>query len=219
MSEGENDLTRRLREGFAALADDAPAGEPLDAERVLRAARGELPPAETAALAERAASDPVVAEAWRLALALERASALAPVVPISSGRRWRWMAGLAAAAAVTAGIVAPLLYTQHRRQPASMRGLNAAEVASRLGDAEALPRERFLLRWSAGPDSSLYDVVVSDGDLNVLFRGRQLETPELLVPEAAFEPLASGAEVLWRVEVLAPDGSRQSSETFVQRLR
>jgi hypothetical protein len=218
MNRGEEERTAGLRAAFAALADDPPAGEPADPERVLRAVRGELSAAETAELVERAATDPATAEAWRLALALEGSSAAAVVTPMPR-RRWPWLVGLAAAASLLVAVGLPLLRTQLRPQAPFLRGGEQPAVTSRLGDRQALPRERFLLRWSAAPAGSLYDVVVSDGDLNVRFRGRQLETPELLVPAAALERLAPGAEVLWRVEVLAPDGSRNSSETFVQRLR
>ncbi len=219
MSRGEEEQLARLREAFAALAEGAPPGALPAAEKVWRAAHGELTAAETAELAELAARDPETAEAWRLALELKGSPATAEVIRLSAWRRRRWGLGLAAAAVLVVGIMVPLLTTQPWHGDPRLRNAGPPAVESRVGQAEALPRERFLLRWSGGPDGSLYDVVVSDGDLNVLHRSQRLAEPQLLVPAAALESLAPGATVLWRVEVLTPDGSRQASATFVQRVR
>jgi hypothetical protein len=217
MTRGGDDLTDRLRAGFAALSVGAPTGGQPDPERIWEAAHGQLSPEEAAELAELAASDPATAEAWRLALELERPPATVSVVPIGSGRRWRWGLGLAATAVVALAV--PLLHSPPWRRAPLLRDAGARVVESRLSEAGALPRGRFLLRWSAGAAGSLYDVVVSDADLEVLFRGQQLEQAELLVPVQALAPLAAGAQVLWRVEVLEPDGSRHASATFVQRVQ
>ena len=123
-----------------------------------------------------------------------------------------------AAAVVVLGVVVPLLQTQPWHRSPVLRNAGSAGVESRLADNEALPRSRFLLRWSAGRDGSVYDVVVSDGDLNLLYHGHRLPEPELLVPVAALEPVADGGEVLWRVDAIDPDGSHVLSPTFVQRV-
>jgi len=219
---GAEQELERLRAAFAAVADGAEApGDEADVERIWQAVRGELPVAETRELVERAAACPETAEAWRVARELNsdrEVQRSAEVIPISASRRWRWVAGLAAAAALVIGVVVPLYRAQVEGPQLRFRDAGAGEVRSLLSESEPVPRERFLLRWTPGPEGALYDVLVADEGLEVLARANRLEEAEYLVPAEALADLPSGAAVLWKVELTTPTGERFSSTTFVQRL-
>jgi hypothetical protein len=82
----------------------------------------------------------------------------------------------------------------------------------------SLTRDRFLLRWSAGPRESTYVLRLTTADLVPLLVEQDLTRPEFMVPAAALKDVASGAQLLWQVEVQLPNGERIASETFVVTL-
>jgi hypothetical protein len=214
----EDVLRNALLEAGFSSERDVTADDP---ERVWNAARGELSPEETHVLAERAVAEPALALAWRLARELataaddERQSA-ARVVPFA--RRWRW-AALAAAAVVIVGLSVMLLRPEISSPGLRYRSAPELTIESLLNPAEARDREQLVLRWSPGPEGSLYDVVVTDADLHVLAQSERLANPSYAVPASALAKLEPGAELLWRVVLLTPRGERVVSPTFVEQLR
>lgn len=203
----------RLRRAIAEPEDSAPAGDgcPPDGE-IWSASQGELPPEAVQRLLDHIVGCPACDESWRMAIALGRDAA-----DTGAGRRsWRRLAGLAAAAAVLAAaawlvLVRPI----PERAPAeSFRGGDGDLLRPVAAAGEGLPRDGFLLRWTGAPEGSIYSVEVSSEELEVLYRARDLERPEVLVPAARLEGLASGDPVFWRVEAVLPDGARIASPIF-----
>jgi hypothetical protein len=81
-----------------------------------------------------------------------------------------------------------------------------------------MPRDRFLLRWSAGPVGTSYDVRVIARGRPPLARGVRLTRPEFRVPAAAFDSLPSRIKILWQVTAYTPDGRVSDSATFIAEL-
>jgi hypothetical protein len=61
-------------------------------------------------------------------------------------------------------------------------------------------------------------VRVTTESLQVVADVQGLAAPTLLVPAATLSSLSPGSRLLWRVEVVGPDGTRAASPTFVARL-
>jgi hypothetical protein len=102
----------------------------------------------------------------------------------------------------------------------TLRG-EAAPGASRslLEPGEALERQSFVLRWTAGPPGSLYQVRLLTKELEPVVVERDLTRPELRVPPEALEALPSGARLFWQVETSLPGGKDVASDTFEVVLR
>ncbi|RKG63665.1 hypothetical protein D7V80_29735 [Corallococcus sp. CA054B] len=230
----------RLR---TALREDDAAGEPVDADLVWRAVRQELPVEERRAVIERVAADPAWAQAWRLAKALSQAAAEAErgapavvaevpatgveapakVVSLTARRFWQGRQAMAAMAATVVVLVGAVVVLRQQQQaqvdPTRIRGGAAEAITSSVPEATALPRERFVLRWSGVPQAVSWSVQVSSEDLKVFHRAERLGAREYTVPVDVLAELPSGARVLWQVEARLPDGSVQRGSTFVNRLR
>lgn len=203
-----------LRKAFAASPGD---GGERDLQAVQRALDGETSPAEMRALLDRMAEDPELAEAWRLGFRLRRELRSDETASRGRASLRRW--GLATAvAAVLAVAVVWVPRAISPPAPPVVRGEDGA-IESLLAAGLALPRERFDLRWRAQLEAPLYEVEVLDADLVLLHRAGGLDAPRLRVPAEALAGLEPSADVLWRVEAVAADGSRYASATFRQRLR
>jgi hypothetical protein len=208
----------RLRAAFRSLSAEGRTDcSREELERVWRAVSGELPAAERHDIVDRMAAEPAVAEAWRIAHEL-RAAQQEPLGGAESpARSWRpaWI-GLAALLVLSVG--AGLL--QLRQAPTDTFRDSGRYVVEPLVVSDAtLPRDRFVLRWKAGPDGSRYQVRVTTDDLRVLTTAADLSTPELTVPPERLSELAAGSRVLWQVVVALPGGESVSSETFVVRVQ
>jgi hypothetical protein len=223
MNQDDQELAR-LRAAFAAPAAIAPDPESCPAPEVIWAAvRGELPPRELREVLEHTASCTACAEDWRLAAELDRQSAATADVVTTPGKvitgrfgQWRAFAGVAALAACLliaiglnrTGEVGPKDPT-YRDVPAT-----GAVVRSLLPDGQALPRQAAVLRWTPVTGAVSYDVRVSTEDLRVVQTAQGQTATEYRVPESALAGLPPGAKLLWQVEAVFPDGTRQSSPTY-----
>lgn len=224
MKERRNEAAR-LRAAFAALGEEpSPAGQEVDGERIWRAAAGELPPDETAELIDQAAESGEVAEAWRLARAMQAERRKtegreAQVVPILRRPALRW-GGLAAAAALLLAIgLWPTLRSTLGPTPPVYRATDPGALATLVPDDATLPRDRFLLRWTpAEGEGWLYHLRLSTDDMQRLVSIGGVEKTEYLVPEEELAPAADGSRLYWRVEAAHPDGRRMASPTFFVRL-
>lgn len=220
MKREEGELAK-LRRAFASLSQPAP--EPAACpppEKIWEAVRGELPPREIRQIVEHTAACPACAEDWRLAAALQRPETASNVIPaadrFSAGRRLRnW--GLAAAAVLALAVVG--VQWIQKEPSLTYRGDEAA-IHSLIEEGQGLPRNEFLLRWSA-PETpgATYDVEVSTEDLRVIASGDDLREPRFLVPAHALAGLPPGARLLWKVDAELPQGERVSSPTFVTNVR
>ncbi len=125
-----HDADDRLKDAFRTVsADSRVDASDEDVERVWRAVSGELPAGERRDVVDRIASEPAVAEAWRVAHELRRAQVGdAPADVGSPARSWTpaWI-GLAALLVLSVGV--SLL--QFRREPADAFRDRAATSSSR----------------------------------------------------------------------------------------
>jgi hypothetical protein len=214
----------RLRAVFAALAEHAaPTSLCPEPAALWSAVSGEAPPSEARRLVLHTAECPACAEAWRLARELrERSPAVNdPVAPSAARpRRWNVGAALGAAAAgvVLATAVALIARGPGRAIPPAFRDGEAPVLRSLVSESRLLPRGQCVLRWTSGPPGTRYALRVVTETLDPIERVQGLDRAEHQVPEAKLRSLAPGSRLLWQVEAARPDGTRQTSATFVSRL-
>ena len=219
-----------LRRAFQSLGETSTSEcSAEDRERVWQAVRGELPATERRAIVARLAVEPALADAWRVASEVWRASQEAQEAPRSlhatstSVRRVAWFsspAWMGAAAAISLLVTGALAAWLLRTPPGDeLRAPADRVVESRLAPDTALPRDAFALAWTAGATGSRYDVRVTTEELRTLATAADLEEPSFVVPAAALAGLASGTRILWQVDAVTPDGERISSQTFVTPLQ
>jgi hypothetical protein len=217
----------RLRAAFAT-ADAPPDPQSCPAaETIWSAVRGELPPAQLREVVEHTARCSACAEDWRLAAELNRQQAADAETGdadaarrrpanVVYGRFARWRP-LAAAAALAAGLlIAVGVYHQdslNPREPA-YREARHASIHSLLPAGAALPRQAAVLRWSALPGATGYDVEVSTEDLKSVATAKELTAARYQISESALAPLRRGTKLLWRVDAVRADGSHETSPTF-----
>jgi hypothetical protein len=203
----------RLREALVVGEGTLPPGEMPDPETLFDAVVGGLSPSDVAHLADLAARSPELAEEWRVARAIEAQARVVPFRP----RRWAPLPLLAAAAILMIGFIAVIWY-QHQPPAPIYRGAEEEQLASLLPEGKALPRDRFLLRWTSAGDGARYSLRLTDADLRPLFKARDLARPETKVPEESLESVPDGDQVLWQVEASTANGERHVSATYVQRV-
>jgi hypothetical protein len=211
--------TDRLRDAWTALREAQPRGDCPDPGTLWDAVHGATSD-EARAVVLHTAECPACAEAWRLAVEVgrgmkEAATATAPAT--RRGAPFAWLAAAAAVAAIAIGTAALVGRGPQAERPL-FRDSQPAGIRSLVPETAALPRSRCLLRWAGGPAGTRYNVEVATERLEVVDRARDLDRPEHLVPEQALAALPPGARLLWQVELRAPDGSRLTSATFVNRL-
>lgn len=211
---------RRLREAFERLRETSPGACSVEqADRIWRAIEGDLPPADRRELVEQMATDPAVAEAWRLAHELHQASRQGiPAASDPRARVWapRW---LAAAAVLVMAISAAVVLLLNRPSGDVFRTQDDYVVESIGPEGVALPRESFVLRWTPGPAGTRYQITVTTEDLRVLTRVLDTTVPETRIEPEVLSTVASGARVLWQVDATLAGGARVSSRTFVTRVQ
>lgn len=218
MKREEGELAK-LRRAFASVpqAEPVPAACPSP-EQIWGAVRGELPPGEIRQIVEHTATCASCAEDWRLAVALQRPESASNVVHATERftarqriRNW----GLAAAAALAVAVVG-IQWQQQKLDDAAYRGEGVA-IESLVEEGSALPRNQFLLRWSAPETPGVtYDVEVSTEDLRLVASADDLREPQFLVPASALAGLPPGTRLLWKVEAELPQGAELPSEkTFI----
>ena len=210
----------KLREAFQSLGDTA-REEPSAAEleQIWQAVSGELPAPERLELVERSASDPALAEAWRVAQELWRAVPQPVPTPARDARSWTrsWMA---AAAVLLVGVAVGLfLQLSPDRRDSAFRDSDRYVIEPLVQPDATLPRDAFRLRWTPGPQDSRYQVRVTSEDLQVLTTVSDLTVPELVLDRDLLTSVAPGARVLWQVDVTLPGGETVSSQTFTVRVR
>jgi hypothetical protein len=222
MTDDANNFAR-LRAAFQAPAGAALAPEACPApETIWAGVRGELPAPQMREVLDHTASCAACAEDWRLAAEIEReASRSATAAPgkVIVGRFGRFRS-LAAAAAIAAGLlVAVGVYRNSGPQEPTYREVEQTEVRSLLPEGQALARQGAVLRWSPVPGATSYDVQVSTEDLQVVATAQGQTATEYRIPGSGLRNLAPGTKLLWQVDAVFPDGTRQSSPTFTTPLK
>ncbi|MCA9706040.1 MAG: hypothetical protein KDK70_09355 [Myxococcales bacterium] len=221
-----------------AFAQDPPrfAEDPVDAEALWEAVRGEAEPAQVAALVDRMADDRALAEDWRMARAFAAAAdedaaadegagegkgepaslptEVAADEPASRGDYLRWGALVALVAA------AVLLVLAWPRGGASPYEPDDGRMRGASGGIEALRGEGpvsagdAVLQWSEVPGAVRYELHVSTGDLRPRLHERDVRGTSWTLPAEVLREAAKGETLLWRVEAVTADGTRVTSETF-----
>lgn len=214
-----------LREAFAAAE---PSAEEIaacpSAEEIWDAAHGELPAERTREIVALAAENAAVAEVWRQAVALgggvevveETGGGTVAEFPLERRRPPRPAAWLALAAVATFAVlgiwrlIAPL-----PDEPAIVRDPRTAAGPKSLIEEDAeLPRDAFVLRWSAGGEETRYDLRVFTEELEPVAEAFDLETSSHRVDPEALAPVADGTRLLWQVRTRLANGGEARSDTF-----
>jgi len=207
----------KLDEAFRAGEEDVPpdAAACPSTERVWDAARGELAAEPIHEVIKHLRTCSSCAAEWRAAMEPEAREAEA--VLIAPWRRW---APLAAAAVLVVGVGLVVVLRQPDRvsDGTAMRTATGREIEPLVAEDQALPRERFLLRWAPVEEDARYTVKVDLRDLTRVTVARDLHEPEFLVPAEALKDVPSGATLVWRVEATLVDGSCVVSKAFLVRL-
>lgn len=215
MKREEGELAR-LRRAFGSMSHAPEPAACPPPEKIWEAVRGELPATQARTVVEHMAACPSCAEDWRLAIALQKPATASNVIPAAErfalGRRLRnW--GLAAAAVLALAVVGVQMVPRSDVQP-TYRG-DGMTIQALVDEGQSLPRQQFLLRWSA-PETpgATYDVEVSTEDLRVIAIGDDLREPQFLVPAHALAGLPPGARLMWKVDAELPQGGHVTSTTF-----
>ena len=209
-----------LREAFQSLP--VPAGDqctPEDLDRIARALDQELPAAERRQLVKRLATEPALAEAWRVAHQLRRDRPAARARGTAARRPLAQMSSWMAAAAVAALAIAAVMLPRYQPNVGALRDPGVYAVESRVTDGTSLPRDGFRLQWNPGPQETRYQVRITTEDLRLLAAVADLTEPEVIVNPAILANVAAGSKVFWQVEGLLPSGERIVSPTFVVRVQ
>lgn len=196
----------------------AEGGCPSEGE-LWASAAGELDPAANEEVVLHLARCGECSTIWRLAREMLPVDHLSqgPVVSIERGRRskvWRRLLLPAAAAAILVGVGLSTGLFQRSvpaPEPVFREPDGGFEIHASAATA-SLPRSECRLRWSAGPAGTRYDLIVTDGALEIIEAVDRLGQPEYQVPEEKIP--GSATELLWRVTAHLPDGSTVSSDTF-----
>jgi hypothetical protein len=203
-----------LTRAFAARSSSREVlNECPNPELLFEAASGALEREQCLRIVDHVSQCGECSQAWRVAMEL----GARPTVKIQAGT-WTARAlalprfAMAASLILAVGIAAYVSMPRHEPVP-QYRDV-ASPLAPRSLVASKLPRDRFLLRWSAGPQGSTYTVRLSTADLVPLLLKQDLTTAELLVPPKVLAGVASGDPLLWQVEVRLPNGQRVESNTY-----
>jgi len=130
--------------------------------------------------------------------------------------RWAW-AALATAAMLA--VIGFLPLGEETPAPDAPRFRETANAGVRsLVPEEGLSRDDCRLRWTPGPEGSVYRVTVFTEDLQVIVSVDGIQTAEYGVPEVTLDSLEADT-LVWRVEVYPPDANRRVSATFVTRMK
>ena len=216
------DVVRRLREAYGSGAPRAPSDACEDPERIWEAVQGTLDPVRVGQLLDHANACTACDRAFQLARELRRhlpEDAGPALVPLQAARRWMRPPAVTGIVLAAAAAVLVVIVVQKEEQPATpvLREAPTQGIYPLPGN-DSLPRDRFVLRWSEGPEGTAYDLWVSTPELREIYRVEKLNSPEARVPPSALEGLSRGAEVLWRVEARFPDGRRGQSPAFRTRI-
>jgi hypothetical protein len=145
-------------------------------------------------------------------------------MPAPAARSWRPARWLAAAALVL--LSAAWLWlsrvpgtgpTAPGSEPAFRDG-SPVEITTPLPDGLALPRDRFVLKWTGLPEGSLATVELADEDLHLLHRAEEQSSDSVRIPAQDLAGVPAGTPLLWRVEAILPDGRLVSSQAFRVRI-
>ncbi len=220
MNEPEGEI-RRWREAFAGLSEKGVPGPNCpDPDRIWATATGEGTAEERQEIIEHTATCASCAGAFRLALGMSGERDRATRVEPLRGPWFRRTAPLAAlAAALLLAVLVPIGWRAQQGPPQYRDDVERLEIRSQIAEGAVLPREQAVLRWSAGPPGSLYEVRVLTREAREVAVETDLEEPRYQIPPAVLEGIPAGTVLYWQVKTLQPDGTSGVSKTFTVRLQ
>lgn len=219
MNGAEHNDATRLAQAFSTEGMDRTPGDCPSDDELWASASGELNPAANEAIILHLARCGECSSIWRLAREILPSDHLSQPSVVSIGNRkrpqvWRRVLLPAAAAAVLIGVglsTAFLLRNGPSSEPVYRQQDNDVTISAS-PDTRSLPRSACRLQWSAGPDGTRYDVIISDEELEILDTVKGLGEPEYTLAEEKIS--TSARELYWRVTAHLPGGRKLSSETF-----
>jgi hypothetical protein len=182
-----------------------------DAEELYEAASGNLDRVRRLEIIDHVAKCAECTQAWRIALEVGARSTQTSVT------RRPWHFALAASVILAVGLVTYLVIPVNQGTPQYREGADPLAPVSAIGGT--LPRDQFVLRWSAGPPGTTYLVRVSTADLAPLLDQSNIAATELAIPGSALANVKAGDQLFWQVEAQLPDGRRVASHTYVVRVQ
>ena len=200
----------KLSRAWAARDQSSAHEQHPDAEELYEAAAGNLGRARRLEIIDHVAKCAECTQAWRIALEVGARQAKVSVTQ----RPWRF--ALAASVVLAVGLVTYLVVPFDRGTPEYRQGVDPLAPVSTIGST--LPRDQFVLRWSAGPPGTTYMVRLATADLATLLAKSDIAVPELVVPSSTLVNVKAGEELFWQVEAKLPDGRRVASQTYVVRV-
>jgi hypothetical protein len=212
-----------LRQAFATNSQHTPEPAACPApEKIWDAVQGALPADEVREIVLHTAACSACAEDWRLAHTLQTegaATAVAPPAPLRFAPRFNRLRnwGLAAAAALAVAFVGLHRFQKPQPPTGSIYRGEQVTIRSQVAEGQTLPRDRFLLKWSAPAGAvagTTYAVEVSTEDLRVLSSAEGLKATEYQVPASALAGIPAGSRLLWKVETDLPEIGHVKSATF-----
>jgi hypothetical protein len=209
----------RVRTAWLEAAP-VPAGEAcLDAGWIWDALSGTRSPADIETGLAHVAQCAACAEAWRLAheLMVETGQVVPSRPAAPAWQSWRvWLPAAAAVVLLVGGTVVDRGWLG--RGPAGpeadvVRG-GAPTLSSTMAEPAACARAACRVTWTDAGAGARYTIRVTSGTLEPVAYASGLATPAYDLPAAKLQTLAPGAEVLWQVDAVLPDGQRLASSTF-----
>lgn len=231
----------RLRAAFAQ-PDDAPHPDDCPAlAEIWEGVHGKLLPERLREVVEHMATCSPCAEAWRLALLMERPAAAEQIDEQAAEQaaaedaaadrwarrpRWRLYAALATAAAAAFAVVLGVHDFRSGQPPPviAQRGGTADQATATrwlTPSGAVLPRDRAQLRWSGVPGAT-YDLTVDLEDESGAAKPRAiaalqgLKVTEYTVPMPDLAPVPAGAHLYATLTAHLPDGG---SDSISRKLR
>jgi len=182
-----------------------------DAEELYEAASGNLERARRLEIVDHVAKCAECTQAWQIALDVGARGSQVAVT------RRPWHFALAASVILAVGLVTYFVIPVDQGTPQYRDGVDPLAPVSAIGST--LPRDRFVLRWSAGPPGTTYMVRLSTADLAPLLDQSDIVATELVIPGSMLANVKAGEQLFWQVEARLPDGRRAASHTYVVRVQ
>ena len=200
----------KLSRAWAARDQSTAHEQHPEAQELYEAASGNLERERRLQIIDHVAKCAECTQAWRIALEAGAREARVPVT------RRPWHFALAASVILAVGLVTYLVIPVDQRTPQYREGVDPLAPVSAIG--VTLPRDRFVLRWSAGPPGTTYLVRLSTADLAPLLDQPDIAATELVIPSSVLANVKAGDQLFWQVEARLADGRRVASHTYVVRV-
>ena len=160
---------------------------------------------------------PACAEGWRLAR--KQVPVDVPAAQPAAQPAWwsRTTLQLAVAAVVLSAValgVGLRMITWQEPTPPVYRTPDQTWLESTLPQGQTLSRSECVLRWTAGPEGTTYDVRVTTATLEPLMEVWRIDRAELLIEQETLKDLPAGSTLFWRVTAHPADGRVVRSRTF-----